>query len=67
MEIFDGKNKNTVNMEPGKLNVEGQTSGEWLKIGTYKFQAGKQDYVRLSTIQASDKAQADAILLVPER
>ena len=67
MEIFDGKNKNTVNMEPGRLNVEGQTSGEWLNIGTYKFQAGKHAYVRLSTIQASDKAQADAILLVPER
>ena len=67
VEIFDGKNKKNFNMDTGKLTVEGQTSGEWVDLGTYNFQAGKKAFVRLSTIRPSDKAQADAILLVPDR
>ena len=67
VEIFDGKNKKDFNMDAGKLNVEGQTSGEWVEMGSYNFQAGKRAYVRLSTIRPSDNARADAILLVPDR
>ena len=67
VEIFDGKNKKTFNLDTRKLNVEGQTSGEWVEIGICNFKAGEKAYVSLSTIRASDKAQADAILLVPDR
>ncbi len=67
LEIFDGNNKKTFILDPGSINVEGQTSGEWIALGKYKLASGRKAYVKLSAIHNSDKAQADAILFVPDR
>jgi len=47
----------------GKLQVEGQTSGEWVECGKYKLEKG-EGYVGISNKGADGKVVADAVLLV---
>ena len=65
IKVFDGKKENEVQIEDAKVNVVGQTSGEWVSLGHYDFQAEKNAYVELSTKGADASITADAILLVP--
>lgn len=48
----------------GKLQVEGQTSGEWMEAGDYQLTAGKNNYVAISNKSADGVVVADAILLI---
>jgi hypothetical protein len=45
-------------------HVEGQTSGEWVSLGTYKFQKGDSGTVTISSDGANGYVAADAILFV---
>ncbi|HVU55616.1 MAG TPA: FAD-dependent oxidoreductase [Puia sp.] len=47
----------------GKLQVEGQTSGEWVECGKYPLEAGKDNYVAISNKGADGVIIADAVLL----
>jgi hypothetical protein len=48
----------------GKLQVEGQTSGEWVEAGNYQLTGGKDNYVAISNKGADGVVVADAILLI---
>lgn len=45
--------------------IEGQTSGEWVSLGDYRFTHGKKPYVEISNKGADGIVVADAVLLVP--
>jgi hypothetical protein len=47
----------------GKLRVEGQTSGEWVKCGAYQLLPEKDNYVTISNKGADGVVVADAVLL----
>ncbi|AXY74166.1 FAD-dependent oxidoreductase [Paraflavitalea soli] len=47
------------------LRVEGQTSGEWILLGTYQLAAGQQTYVEVAAKNANGAIVADAVLYVP--
>jgi hypothetical protein len=47
------------------VNVEGQTSGEWISLGRYDFAKGKKAAVTVTTKGADGRIVADAILWVP--
>ncbi|CAN5683276.1 FAD-dependent oxidoreductase [soil metagenome] len=47
--------------------AEGQTSGEWVKLGTYKLPKGNKITLNLTTKGADGIVAADAVLFVPEK
>ena len=53
-----------VSIPTGRLQVEGQTSGEWVPCGKFSFVAGKDNYVSISNKGADGTVIADAILLI---
>ena len=67
IKVFDGKQSKMVVIEDANVKVVGQTSGEWVTLGTYSFSAGKKAYIELSTADADAAVTADAVLLVPVR
>jgi hypothetical protein len=63
--VFDGKTKTEVRIKESEINVEGQTSGEWVALGSYDFPAGTHSYAEISNENANGAVVADAILFVP--
>jgi len=47
------------------IKVEGQTSGEWVLLGTYALQKGTATAVIITTKNANGNIAADAVLFVP--
>ncbi|MDO6429212.1 FAD-dependent oxidoreductase [Flavitalea sp. BT771] len=62
--VSAGGKVTAVSIATGKLQVEGQTSGEWVECGRYTFVAGKDNYVSISNKGADGVVIADAILLL---
>jgi hypothetical protein len=50
---------------PTHIEAEGQTSGEWVSLGTYTLQKGNSTTITITTKDANGAVAADAILLVP--
>ncbi len=65
--IYDGTNSKSVELDPRKVNVSGQTSGEWTSLGVFNLKEGKKAYIEISNHKkANGNTIADAILIVPE-
>jgi hypothetical protein len=52
-------------IKPAEVIVEGQTSGEWVSIGTYRLAKNKQSFVEIQNAKADGYMPADAILFIP--
>ncbi|HYF66651.1 MAG TPA: FAD-dependent oxidoreductase [Ohtaekwangia sp.] len=52
-------------IKPTELVVVGQTSGEWVSLGTYTLSANETVTVQVSTKNADGKVVADAIIWTP--
>ncbi|HEY9488705.1 MAG TPA: xanthan lyase, partial [Chryseosolibacter sp.] len=63
--IYDGERNHGVSIKESDVRVEGQTSGEWVPLGSYTLPAGRKSYVQVSTKDASGKVVADAVVWVP--
>jgi len=63
--VFDGKQKKDVVIKASDVVVEGQTSGEWVSLGTYALTKGKSASVEISTKDAEGTVVADAVIFVP--
>jgi hypothetical protein len=64
--IIDNGTIRDVSITPA-AQVEGQTSGEWVSLGTYPFQKGPRATVTITTSKANGYVAADAILLVRKK
>ncbi|KAA6438473.1 FAD-dependent oxidoreductase [Dyadobacter flavalbus] len=64
--FFDGKNSRDASLKTSDIVVVGQTSGEWVSIGTYALRKGNAAYVEVSTKGADGQILADAVMLVPQ-
>ncbi|WP_291911534.1 FAD-dependent oxidoreductase [Chitinophaga sp. CB10] len=62
--VYDGRSRHTANIQSARVKVEGQTSGEWVELGTYQLQPGA--WVELSGKGADGVVVADAVLFVPD-
>jgi hypothetical protein len=60
-----GKDVHQVIVRPNEVKVEGQTSGEWISVGKYTFNAGQGNAVEISTDKADGIVVADAVLFIP--
>lgn len=63
--INNGSIKKDVFIIP-HATIEGQTSGEWVSLGTYTLQKGNKTTVSITTKGADGVIAADAILFVPQ-
>jgi hypothetical protein len=64
MTVFDGKNSKKIVIKPNEIKVEGQTSGEWVSLGTFNLPKGKKSYVGISNQNTDGIVVADAVLFV---
>ncbi|MBN8878482.1 MAG: FAD-dependent oxidoreductase [Sphingobacteriales bacterium] len=53
-------------IKPAEIIVEGQTSGEWVSLGTHSFTKDKKSFVEISNAGADGYLPADAILFIPQ-
>lgn len=63
--VSDGKVKKDVTLKAADIEVVGQTSGEWVFLGTYDIQKGQKPFVEISNKDADGLVFADAVLMVP--
>lgn len=64
--VFDGKTKKEIVVKESDIQVEGQTAGEWMALGTYSLPSGKKSFVEITNKHADGVVVADAVLFVPE-
>jgi len=67
VQLFDGKQVADKTIDKNKVQVVGQTSGEWVPMGTMQLATGKNAYVSISNKGADGVIVADAVLFVPEK
>jgi hypothetical protein len=65
LKVFDGKSSNEIIIHKSDIQVEGQTSGEWVSLGTYALEKGTKSYVMVTNKNADGEIVADAVLFVP--
>ena len=63
--VFDGKSSKDVVINNSAVQVEGQTSGEWVSLGTYVLPEGNHSFVTVTNKGADGTIVADAVLFVP--
>jgi hypothetical protein len=64
--VFDGTKETKVTLKKADIQVQGQTSGEWVLVGKYKLPAGSKAHVTIQAANADGAVVADAVLLVPD-
>ncbi|MBO9619142.1 MAG: FAD-dependent oxidoreductase [Niabella sp.] len=62
--VFDGKNRTEKIINKNDVDVLGQTTGEWVSLGTYRLTKGKQAFIAVSGKNAKGVVAADAILCI---
>jgi len=63
--VFDGRVSKEVVIDNSAVQVEGQTSGEWVSLGTYVLPQGSQSFAAVTNKGADGAIVADAVLFVP--
>jgi hypothetical protein len=64
IKVSDGKHSKEVIINPASIIIEGQTSGEWVSLGSYIVSKGAKPFVEVSTKNANGKVIADAVIWV---
>lgn len=67
LRVHDATGDNEVNIDLHKINVKGQTSGEWVEVGVYHFSRGRNGSLTVTGKNSNGKIRADAALFVPVR
>ncbi|MEO6722739.1 MAG: FAD-dependent oxidoreductase [Ferruginibacter sp.] len=65
INISDGAITKSVKLNQQDVLVQGQTSGEWVALGSYNFIGGNKAFVEITNENADGVVIADAVLLVP--
>lgn len=65
VKVSDGSTVKEVEVTAASIKVEGQTSGEWVSLGTYQLKAGTGAYVEIGNHKTDGIVAADAVLFVP--
>lgn len=63
--IYDGAALHTQQIRKNEVIVEGQTTGEWVKLGVYHLTNTSRPYVEVVADGADGTVIADAVLFVP--
>jgi hypothetical protein len=63
--VNDGERNHGISIKESDIRVEGQTSGEWVPLGTYTLPQGTKSFVQISNKDADGTVIADAVIWVP--
>ena len=63
--VYDGTRNYGISIRESDIRVEGQTSGEWVRLGTYTLPSGRNSYTQISTKDSDGNVVADAVIWVP--
>ena len=66
VKVNDGRNTKAVKIMSESVKVEGQTSGEWVDLGSYQLKPGARAYVEIGNAEADGAVVADAVLFIAE-
>jgi len=64
-KLFNGTDWEEKKIAVSEIQIEGQTAGDWLQLGTINAQVGKEAYVEISNDEADGVVAANAVLFVP--
>ena len=67
IRVNDGRTTKTVVIHKTDIAIEGQTSGEWVYLGSFHLSKGQNSSVTITDKDAGGTIVADAILLVHEK
>lgn len=68
VKVLAGKKEHAVPIKRDEITVVGQTSGEWVKLGSFNLKKGEGSAVEISAGNSEDGVViADAVLFVPEK
>jgi hypothetical protein len=67
VHVYDGSRIKEVLIKDAEVKVVGQTSGEWVSLGTYSLDVGRKAYVEILVKGSDGAVVADALLLVPAK
>lgn len=59
--VHDGQKTQTVTLARDQIKVSGQTSGTWVKLGSFAFPAGQKSFAEITTEGATGAVVADAV------
>jgi hypothetical protein len=65
--VFDGKISKDIYINKSDVQVEGQTSGEWVSLGKFKLQMGTKAFVTITNKNTDGAVVADAVLFKPAK
>ena len=63
--ISNGTDNWTKRINKDSVKIEGQTSGEWIELGTYDFHKNTKSYIEISAGNTNGIVIADAVLFIP--
>ncbi|MGN6418269.1 MAG: FAD-dependent oxidoreductase [Pseudobacter sp.] len=61
--IYDGKQTHHKKIRPQEVKVAGQTTGEWIWLGSFVFSSRRTPYIQISGGGGKGAVAADAVLL----
>lgn len=67
LNIFDGKKLSQKRIGKKEIQVEGQSTGGWVDLGTLTLEQGHQCYVEITNEGTEGVVVADAVIFVPEK
>ncbi|MBO9732807.1 MAG: FAD-dependent oxidoreductase [Chitinophaga sp.] len=65
VKVNDGRQVTEKKVTAAAVKVLGQTSGEWVNLGSYDLPAGSSAYVEIDNHQTGGIVVADAVLFIP--
>jgi len=65
MVVYDGQKATKKVINQSDIQVQGQTSGEWVSLGEYRLSRGNKAYVEVSNKNSDGAIIADAVLFIP--
>jgi len=65
MVVYDGQKATEKVINQSDIQVQGQTSGEWVSLGVYRLSRGNKAYVEVSNKNSDGAIIADAVLFIP--
>lgn len=65
VSINNGSVIKDVDIDKNAIVVKGQTEGEWIPLGQYRFNTGNKAYAEITTQNADGEVLADAVLFIP--
>lgn len=65
MELFNGREAKSVSLNLKEVEIAGQTTSTWVKVGEFDFHFESNPYVKVFSSKTDGTVPANAILLVP--